>query len=68
MIVPHNTIALILLPNSGTTSIEIVASPMATPAWGISVRPRYFLTTSGDLDIFAPTYAPVSLPTTRKMM
>ena len=42
----------------------LVAKPMATPAWGIRAKPRYFLTLGSALEITAPLKAPSHLPTT----
>ena len=39
-----------------------IDNPMATPACGKRVKPRYFLTFSGALETLAPTYVPASLP------
>ena len=44
--------------------LALVAKPIATPAWGISVKPKYFLTSGSAFVIVAPNKEPQYLPIT----
>ncbi len=66
--VPASTTALISGPYSpGRSFMASRAMPMATPAWGTSVRPSQRTMVCSQRSIFAPSVAPRTFPATRKM-
>ena len=46
--------------------LAVVAKPIATPAWGTKVSPKYYFTCGSHLVMAVPVYAPRYLPNTLK--